>query len=208
MSNEMLSGLLLGFAYTAPIGAQNLYVISLALKVGSPKNILVALIVVAMDFSLAVACVMGVGALLNGHQLIRLVIGVLGGLYLLYISFSAIREMSRAREISNSDIEIGWYKIVAQTFFLTWLNPHAIIDGSSILGNFAASLNLQQKAMFLSGVGVSSLLWFTSISCIAASLKGPKGARFGIGAKAFSAVVIAYFALAILYSSFNEWLTV
>lgn len=207
MSNEMVSGLLLGFAYAAPIGAQNLYVISLALKLGSPKNILVALIVVAMDFSLAVACVMGVGALLNGHQFMRLVIGILGGLYLIHISFNAIREMSRARVISTSDVEIDWYKIVAQTFFLTWLNPHAIIDGSSILGNFAASLSLQQKVIFLSGVGISSLLWFTSISCIAASLKGPKGARFGIGAKAFSAVVIAYFGLAILYSSINEWLT-
>ena len=57
-----LQGLTIGLAYVAPIGMQNLFVINSALTQPRRRALLTALIVIAFDISLALACFFGIGA--------------------------------------------------------------------------------------------------------------------------------------------------
>ena len=60
-----LQGLTIGLAYVAPIGMQNLFVINSALTQPRRRALLTALIVIAFDISLALACFFGIGALVE-----------------------------------------------------------------------------------------------------------------------------------------------
>jgi L-lysine exporter family protein LysE/ArgO len=46
----------------------------------------------------------------------------------------------------------------------TWFNPHAIIDGTMMLGAFRAVLPAGASLSFLSGVVSASCLWFTFLT--------------------------------------------
>lgn len=79
-----LQGLLFGIVYIAPIGMQNLFVVSTAIEQPLQRALRVALIVIAFDTSLSLACFYGVGKLLQATPWLEL------GYYLLvvYLSFT------------------------------------------------------------------------------------------------------------------------
>ena len=60
-----LQGFSLGFAYVAPIGMQNLFVINSAMSQKLKRAMATALIVIFWDISLGLACFLGVGALME-----------------------------------------------------------------------------------------------------------------------------------------------
>ncbi len=60
-------GLVLGLAYVAPIGMQNLYVINNSLNAGFWRSLLGAIIVIFFDITLAGACFFGIGYLRNNY---------------------------------------------------------------------------------------------------------------------------------------------
>lgn len=62
--NFILQGLLLGLAYTAPIGMQNMFVINAAASSPLKKSLLTAFIVIFFDISLSLACFFGIGRLM------------------------------------------------------------------------------------------------------------------------------------------------
>ncbi|MBT1182328.1 LysE family transporter [Bifidobacterium sp. CP2] len=49
---------------------------------------------------------------------------------------------------------------------VTWFNPQAIIDGTLMLGAFAATLNAGQTTPFITGVETASVLWFLGVTLI------------------------------------------
>ena len=60
-----IQGLTLGFAYVAPIGVQNLFVINTGLTQPRARAYQTALIIIFFDISLALACFFGIGALMR-----------------------------------------------------------------------------------------------------------------------------------------------
>lgn len=63
----LLQGFMLGIAYVAPIGMQNLYVINTAISKSRLRAYQVALITTFFDISLALACFFGMGALMERY---------------------------------------------------------------------------------------------------------------------------------------------
>ncbi|HYE10658.1 MAG TPA: amino acid transporter, partial [Patescibacteria group bacterium] len=63
----LLQGLALGLAYVAPIGMQNIYVINTAINKSKLRAYQVAFITVFFDITLALACFLGIGALLSKY---------------------------------------------------------------------------------------------------------------------------------------------
>ena len=61
----LFQGFLLGLAYVAPIGMQNIYVINSAIKSEKLKAYQVALVTSFFDISLALACFFGIGLIMN-----------------------------------------------------------------------------------------------------------------------------------------------
>ncbi|TPF95518.1 LysE/ArgO family amino acid transporter [Bifidobacterium sp. UTBIF-78] len=60
----------------------------------------------------------------------------------------------------------GLLNTIGTACAVTWFNPQAIIDGTLMLGAFAATLNAQQTAPFITGVETASMLWFFGVTLL------------------------------------------
>jgi L-lysine exporter family protein LysE/ArgO len=162
MFKYLLQGLLVGLAYVAPIGTQNLYVINAAVKESKFKTYQVALITSFFDISLAISCFFGIGFLIDRFALLKAGILLVGSLLVIYIGIGLIRSTSELSEDIKIDSSI--IKVIGTCFAVTWLNPQALIDGSLLLGGSNAALPSEMSKYFIIGVCLASFVWFITVS--------------------------------------------
>ena len=163
-------GLLMGLAYVAPIGMQNMFVINTALNSKSRRAIMVALIVAFFDISLALACFFGIGMIMNSYQVLKIAILLLGGTVVVVIGVKLI--VAKQAEVAYEKNILLWRKIIATACIVTWCNPQAIIDGSLMLGAFYTTLQNKEAMHFIAGVASASLLWFNTLALVLSSFAG------------------------------------
>jgi L-lysine exporter family protein LysE/ArgO len=186
-----VEGLLLGLAYVAPIGVQNLFVINTAATKSRLLSYQTALIVVFFDITLALACFWGIGTLLTNWRLLRLAVLLVGSIAVCWIGISLLK--SKAKEISQSEAELKIPEVIATACLVTWFNPQALIDGSLMLGAFRVSLEPQFAASFILGVCLASLTWFLSVTTAVSLLKKRIGSSFlNLVNKACGLVILIY----------------
>lgn len=169
MHQYFIQGFLLGLAYVAPIGMQNLYVITTAVRMNRLRAFQVALITIFFDISLAIACFFGVGILLDKISFLKYIFLLIGSLSVIYIGITLIRSKPKLNDKIKVDEPV--LKIAGICFAVTWLNPQAIIDGSLLLGSFRASLTGSNSVYFMLGVMSASFSWFTGITTIISFFK-------------------------------------
>lgn len=168
----LIQGLILGFAYVAPIGTQNLFVINTALTQKRRRVLITAGIVAFYDITLAAACFFGVGALISALKWLQLIILGIGSLVVIWIGIGLVRsggslESSEAEEKGRNKTIGAYIKYVAGTaMVVTWFNPQALIDGTMLLGAFRASLPGSAGILFIIGVCCASLTWWFGMSSI------------------------------------------
>lgn len=167
-----LQGLTIGLAYVAPIGMQNLFVINSALTQPRRRALLTALIVIAFDISLALACFFGIGALVERFDWLQRLILIVGGCIVVWIGIGLLRDKPTLDR--DVDVSIPLPKLAAKAFVVTWINPQALIDGTMMLGAFRASLPEGGDLPFICGFGSASALWFLTLSTVVSLL----GSRF------------------------------
>jgi len=165
----LLQGFLLGLAYVAPIGMQNMFVINTAATKTRLRAYQVALTTVFFDIALAIACFFGVGMLIDKIEVLKYFIMAVGSIAVIYIGISLLR--STPSMDTSLDVNKPYIKILWTCFVVTWLNPQAIIDGSLLLGGFRASLPLEFSYLFILGVCVASALWFIGLATIVGTAK-------------------------------------
>ncbi len=159
----LLQGLLLGLAYLAPIGMQNMYVINTALSMGRLRTYQVAGITAVFDISLALSCFFGVGLLLDivpGLKGIMLLIGCL------IVTYFGIKMIMSRPEASNAVVNEPLLKVAIACFAVTWLNPQAVLDGTMLLGGMRAAMPGEASTMFILGVMIASCTWFTGLATV------------------------------------------
>ena len=159
---KYLQGFLMGLAYVAPIGVQNLFVINSAITQKRSKALLIALIVIFFDITLAFACFFGIGLLIDKLEWLKLIILLVGSLVIIYIGQGLLRSKSELKKNNNMDIPI--LKAITSACVVTWFNPQAIIDGTVILGAFRATLSSEAGIHFILGVTSASFCWFMGLS--------------------------------------------
>lgn len=159
----LLQGLLLGFAYVAPIGTQNMFVINTALTRPRRMVFATALIVMFFDITLAVACFFGVGAIMSASKWLELIVVGIGSLIVIWIGISLVRSHDT---MEQANIDIPLTKVIGTACVVTWFNPQAIIDGSMMLGAFRATLPGQAGMLFIIGVSAASACWWLGMSTI------------------------------------------
>lgn len=194
----LLQGLALGFAYVAPIGMQNIYVINTALSKNRLRAYQVAFITIFFDITLALACFLGIGALLTRFELMKQAVMLLGGLTVIYIGIQLIRsipDMNRQVDINKSLIQVA-----VTCFTVTWLNPQAIIDGSLLLGGMRASLPGSAANLFILGVCVSSFAWFTSLTTMVTIFRKSFNKNVIKAINIICGSVIVYYGIKLVYS--------
>jgi L-lysine exporter family protein LysE/ArgO len=157
-----LQGLTLGLAYVAPIGMQNMFVINSALTQRRVRAYMTAGIVVFFDVTLALACFLGIGALMQKVPMAERVILLVGSLVVIFIGISLIKNASDEPE--TKDVDVPLRKLALSAFVVTWCNAQAIIDGTMLLGAFRATMGESEGWIFLFAVMCASTLWFFGIT--------------------------------------------
>lgn len=159
-----LQGLMVGLAYVAPIGVQNMFCINTALTQHRKRVYATAFIIMFFDISLSIACFFGVGAIMSANRWLEFIILGAGAVLVMYIGFSLLRAKG---EVENEkDVNIPILKVLITAFVVTWLNPQALIDGSLLLGAFKASIPENQAGFFIGGVCTASASWWFGISTV------------------------------------------
>ena len=157
-----LQGLTMGLAYVAPIGVQNLFVINGALTRRRREALLRAWIVIFFDITLSMACFFGIGVLMERYSWLNMLILLAGSILLIAIGIGLLRAKPDAVNSREDNVSIP--KTISTACVVTWFNPHAIIDGTMMLGAFRAVLPAGASLSFLSGVVSASCLWFTFLT--------------------------------------------
>jgi len=200
MYEYLIQGMLLGFAYVAPIGTQNIFVINTAIRKSRLKAYEVALITIFFDISLAISCFFGVGALMERFSLLKMLILLFGSVAVIYIGLGLMRQVPEIRSEETVDINKSLIKIIWTCFAVTWLNPQAIIDGSLLLGGMRAALPVESSSYFILGVCLASFIWFNTLATIISLLKS----KFNVKAiriiNLVCGVIIIFYGLKLAYS--------
>jgi L-lysine exporter family protein LysE/ArgO len=170
--NPFFEGLWLGLAYAMPIGAQNVFVLNAASKGGFTNALRIAAIVSIMDISLAIACFMGVGQVLESWPILTPVMTTVGALFLFYIGWNLLT--TNDGPIAHSDKTLlPITSIIKSAFVLTWFNPQALIDGTILFGGVQGTLAKADMTTFILGASFGSAAWFFSISSFVGLLNRP-----------------------------------
>lgn len=168
MLEFLIQGFLLGLAYLAPIGMQNMYVINSAMRMDRFRAYQVSLITFFFDVTLALACFFGIGAILDGFPALKGAVLFIGFFAVTYIGIRLIMSKPELKEIPMSEPMI---RIAAMCFAVTWFNPNAIIDGTLLLGGVRASLPSNASNLFILGVALASFVWFNGLVAVISTFK-------------------------------------
>jgi len=141
---------------------QNMFVINSALTQRRARAYLTAGIVVFFDVTLALACFLGIGALMRNVPMAERVILLVGSLVVMLIGIFLIKNANDTPETKDVDVPIR--KIALSAFVVTWCNAQAIIDGTMLLGAFRATTSEAQGWIFLFAVMCASTIWFFGIT--------------------------------------------
>ena len=163
VGGKYLQGMLIGLAYVAPIGMQNLFVINSALTQPRRRAVAIALIVIFFDVALTLACFFGAGALMERFEPLRLALLLIGGCIVIGIGIGLLREKPRLRQ---TDMDLPLTQIAAKAFVVTWINPQGLIDGTMLIGGFRAGNPGMAGIWMLLGANTASVLWFLGVTIL------------------------------------------
>ena len=193
-----IQGLIMGLAYVAPIGLQNLFVINTALTQTKKRAIATAFIVIFFDVTLALACFFGIGAIMEKSQLIEMAVLLIGSLIVIWIGISLLRSKDDSLE-SSKDVNVPILKVISTACVVTWFNPQAIIDGTMMLGAFRATLPAAEGLKFISGVATASFCWFLGITAFLTIFSNKFSSRVLRVINIVCGCVIIFYGLKLLY---------
>lgn len=196
--NMFFQGLIMGFAYVAPIGVQNLFVINSALSLERRQALLTALIVIFFDVTLALACFWWIGAVMKHHVWLQKGILLVGSLVVLHVGFSLLR--AGPADISGERQDLPLLKTVSFACVVTWFNPQAVIDGTMMLGAFHATLVGKGAAQFIFGVMAASVLWFLSLTLLISFFRRKFHSGVLRGINVLSGLIILFYGARLLLS--------
>lgn len=153
-----LRGILIGFAFVAPIGMQNIYMFNNALSNKMSKALLYNFLVWFCDALFSFAAFYGIGALISANEIVKIIVMLIGGALTSYIGFNIIR--SAKQTAIGSDSKKQTLKQALMTaLIVSWGNPQAMIDGTMMLGASRATLTFEQSILFITGVITASFIW-------------------------------------------------
>lgn len=162
-----LAGLSLGLSLIVAIGAQNAFVLRQGIR---RQHVLVIVALCALsDIVLMVLSIAGTGAVMSALPWAMTAIRIGGAIFLLvYGLLAAKRALWPKGEVLTADVAPGaaaqrrsLAAAVATCLAVTWLNPHVYLD-MAIVGTLANGHG-DARWFFGAGMGLGSVLWFTTL---------------------------------------------
>lgn len=160
--NLVLAGFLTGLSLIVAIGAQNAFVLRLAV---ARRHVLPVIVVCALsDAVLIAAGIAGIATVLDRAPGVLELIRWGGVIFLVTYGLLAARRALRPSALSAAPggaITIG--AAVATCLALTWLNPHVYLDTVLMLGSVANTHGDPGRWWFGVGAVAASLVWFGAL---------------------------------------------
>lgn len=164
----ILQGLALNLSLIVAIGAQNTFVLRQGLQ---RQHILVVVVLsIALNLSLAIAGIYGVGFLISNSPIIKDLTLWGGALFLIVYGFISFKSAIKPKVINataNLSQATTLGKIVVSAFAFSWLNPHSLLDSVVLIGGIGGRLSFNQRPLFAFGVFLAELFWFSALALFA-----------------------------------------
>lgn len=198
-----LRGILVGFAFVAPIGMQNIYMFNNALSNKMSKALLYNFLVWFCDALFSFAAFYGIGALISANEIVKIIVMIIGGALTSYIGFNIIR--SAKQTAIGSDRKKQTLKQALMTaFIVSWGNPQAMIDGTMMLGASRATLTFEQSILFITGVVTASFIWDHGITIGFNLLRDKLPKKFLLAINLISGIIVAVYGLYLILTGITE----
>ena len=175
LPQALIEGFLLGISLIAAIGAQNLFVIRQGIK---GEHVMTTATVSSLcDLVMIGIGSLGVGSLIDTVPGLRkfAVIGGIGFLlfYALKSCLNILQGKSLALVLATDGERTPRSKVILSAMGFSLLNPHAVLDAVVLIGGLSAQYDIiQERAIFASGAGLASIVWFFVLG-YGAKLLGP-----------------------------------
>lgn len=198
-----LRGILVGFAFVAPIGMQNIYMFNNALSNKMSKALLYNFLVWFCDALFSFAAFYGIGALISANEIVKIIVMIIGGALTFYIGFNIIR--SAKQTAIGSDSKKQTLKQALMTaLIVSWGNPQAMIDGTMMLGASRATLTFEQSILFITGVVTASFIWDHGITIGFNLLRDKLPKKFLLAINLISGIIVAIYGLYLILTGITE----
>ena len=198
-----LRGILVGFAFVAPIGMQNIYMFNNALSNKMSKALLYNFLVWFCDALFSFAAFYGIGALISANEIVKIIVMIIGGALTSYIGFNIIR--SAKQTAIGSDRKKQTLKQALMTaLIVSWGNPQAMIDGTMMLGACRATLTFEQSILFITGVVTASFIWDHGITIGFNLLRDKLPKKFLLAINLISGIIVAVYGLYLILTGITE----
>lgn len=198
-----LRGILIGFAFVAPIGMQNIYMFNNALSNKMSKALLYNFLVWFCDALFSFAAFYGIGALISANEIVKIIVMLVGGALTSYIGFNIIR--SAKQTTIGSDSKKQTLKQALMTaLIVSWGNPQAMIDGTMMLGASRATLTFEQSILFITGVITASFIWDHGITIGFNLLRDKLPKKFLLAINLISGIIVAVYGLYLILTGITE----
>lgn len=198
-----LRGILVGFAFVAPIGMQNIYMFNNALSNKMSKALLYNFLVWFCDALFSFAAFYGIGALISANEIVKIIVMLVGGALTSYIGFNIIR--SAKQTAIGSDSKKQTLKQALMTaLIVSWGNPQAMIDGTMMLGASRATLTFEQSILFITGVVTASFIWDHGITIGFNLLRDKLPKKFLLAINLVSGIIVAVYGLYLILTGITE----
>ena len=166
----LLKGMMIGSAFIAPIGMQNLYVFNNAMNHKLKRAAFYVILVWLADALFSMAAFFGMGAIISANALIKLIVMLIGGALVIWIGYGILRGANSV-QLNDQHNEVTVQKAIMSAVIVSWANPQALIDGSLMLGALRGTLAQHDVWPFILGVITASFIWFMGITIIMNLLK-------------------------------------
>lgn len=208
MISIFTQGFFLQASLILALGAQNLFVIDLGLK--RNNHLLAATICSFCDVILILLGVLGVSSLLVKTPIFKVLIGILGSLFLLYYAILKIKEASTKVDTQKNDKTVLLSKklVILSTLSFTLLNPHVYIDTFFLIGGYSTKFDQTiSKLIFGLGAGFFSIIWFYLLAFFSSKFSNFLTKENNLRRVSFcTGLILAYLAYMLGIDAYHEYM--
>jgi L-lysine exporter family protein LysE/ArgO len=171
MERIFLEGLFLQASLIFALGAQNIFVLESGLKKQNP--LIISFICFFCDLLLIMVGVAGAGSIFSTFAQLKIIIGVIGVLFLFQYGFSKLfAKQGCLEELDESPIQRGIKRSILLAITFSLLNPHAYLDAFVLIGGYSTKYAvLSDRILIGLGAACFSLIWFLFLSTASTLMK-------------------------------------
>ena len=164
----ILHGLILAFGLILPLGVQNVFVFSQGATQPSFFRALPGTITAALcDTFLILLAVFGVSVIVLQFAWLRLILMIVGILFLIYMGYV----IWRSKSTTKTNKALPTHKQIAFALSVSFLNPHAILDTVGVIGTSALKYVGMEQIYFTIACIAVSWIWFFGLTLTGAIMK-------------------------------------